>query len=88
MAQNNSPGNPLQNVNLDDLDKKIPPRFENCEVGPFRLPGVVVNTEVVTPEELAEMRAWAEANGAYVNTDCLFSWKKEQKRDWFSLRWS
>lgn len=78
----------LSNINLDDVDKKLPPRFEACEVGPFRLPGIKVNTEVVTPEDLAEMRAWAEENGAYVNGESLFSWKKEQKRDWFTLRWS
>jgi hypothetical protein len=73
---------------LNEEHKKLPPKFEHCNVGPFNLPGVIVNTEQVTPEELVEMREWARDNGAYINTDSLFSWRKDQKRDWFTLRWS
>ena len=61
-------------------------KFENCEVGPFRLPGITVNTEEVTSEELAEMQVWARENHAYVN-DNLISWRSAKHRDWFVLKW-
>ena len=64
-------------------------KFESCEVGPFRLPGITVNTGEVTAEHLAEMQAWARENHAYV-ADNIISWRRRDlaKRDWFILRWS
>ena len=65
------------------------PKITICEVGPFRLPGVAINTDRVTAEELAEMQAWARENHAYV-ADNVISWRRRDlaKRDWFTLRWS
>lgn len=65
------------------------PKFETCEVGPFRLPGIVIDTERITAEELKEMQDWARENHAFVN-EGVISWRRRDlaKRDWFILRWS
>ena len=63
--------------------------MENCEVGMFRLPGLVFEKDQLPPELLAEMIAWAGAEGVGMSmTDRLWSFKKEAHREWFILRWS
>jgi hypothetical protein len=63
--------------------------MENCEVGMFRLPGLVFEKGQLSEELLAEMTAWAEAEGVGMSmTDRLWSFKKEAHREWFILRWS
>jgi hypothetical protein len=61
---------------------------ENCEVGPFRLPGISFERGQLSEELLAEMQAWASAEGVGMSmTDRLWSFKKEAHREWFILRW-
>lgn len=63
--------------------------MENCEVGMFRLPGLVFEKGQLSEELLAEMTAWAEAEGVGMSmTDRLWSFKKEAHREWFILRWA
>ena len=63
--------------------------MENCEVGPFRLPGLSFERGEIPEELLNEMRAWAEAEGVGMSmTDRLWSFKKEAHREWFILRWA
>jgi hypothetical protein len=63
--------------------------MENCEVGPFRLPGIVFNKGALPEDLLDEMKAWAEAEGVGMSmTEYLWSFKKESHREWFILRWS
>jgi len=62
---------------------------ENCEVGMFRLPGLVFEKGQLPPELLEEMIAWANAEGVGMSmTDRLWSFKKEAHREWFILKWS
>jgi hypothetical protein len=62
--------------------------MENCEVGMFRLPGLVFEKGQLPPELLEEMIAWANAEGVGMSmTDRLWSFKKEAHREWFILRW-
>ena len=62
--------------------------MKNCEVGPFKLPGLVFEPGQLSPELLEEMRAWAAAEGVGMSTtDRLWSFKKEAHREWFILRW-
>lgn len=68
-------------------ETKKEPKLQTCEVGPFRLPGVRLDLEQFTDQELAEMDTWAKENGAYLGHG-LYSWKDAAKRDWFILRWS
>ena len=65
-------------------------KMETCEVGMFRLPGVVLDKEEVTEDKLAEMDAWRLTDQGIGTrmTDLLLSFKSESQRDWFILRWS
>ena len=65
-------------------------KIETCQVGMFRLPGIVLNKEEMTEEKLQEMDAWrlTEQGTATRMTDLLWSFKTEAQRDWFILRWS
>lgn len=70
--------------------------LKTCEVGMFRLPGIIVeddtdeNTTKVSEEDLKEMEDWcnSEFGTGMRMTDRLFSFRKESQRDWFILRWS
>ncbi len=63
--------------------------MENCEVGPFRLPGLSFERGELPEDLLKEMQAWAEAEGVGMSmTDRLWSFKKEAHREWFILRWA
>ena len=65
-------------------------KIETCQVGMFRLPGIVLDKEEVTEEKLQEMDAWrlTEQGTGTRMTDLLWSFKTEAQRDWFILRWS
>jgi hypothetical protein len=71
-------------------------KLKTCEVGMFRLPGIVVedddddNATPVSEEQLKEMEDWCNSEfGTGIRmTDRLFSFRKESQRDWFILRWS
>ena len=56
-------------------------KLQTCEVGMFRLPGIVIE---------AEEEDWcnSEFGKGMRMTDRLFSFRKESQRDWFILRWS
>lgn len=63
--------------------------MENCEVGMFRLPGLVFEKGQLSEELLLEMTSWAQAEGVGMSmTDRLWSFKKEAHREWFILRWA
>jgi hypothetical protein len=65
-------------------------KMETCEVGMFRLPGVVLDKEEVTEDNLHEMDKWRQTEQGVGTrmTDLLWSFKTEAQRDWFILRWS
>ncbi len=65
-------------------------KMKTCEVGLWRLPGVVIDKEEINEEKLAEMDAWASSpQGVGTRmTEVLWSFKKESQRDWFILKWS
>lgn len=65
-------------------------KMETCQVGMFRLPGVVLSKDEMTEEKLHEMDEWrlTEQGVGTRMTDLLWSFKSESQRDWFILRWS
>ncbi len=68
-------------------------KIKTCEVGMFRLPGIVIepeDEETITEEQLKEMEEWcnSEFGTGMRMTGRLFSFRKESQRDWFILRWS
>ena len=67
--------------------------LKQCEVGMFRLPGIVIEAEeneTITEEQLKEMEEWcnSEFGKGMRMTERLFSFRKESQRSWFILRWS
>ena len=67
--------------------------FKTCEVGMFRLPGLVIEPEeeeTISEESLKEMEACcnSEFGKRMRMPERLFSFRKESQRDWFILRWS
>ena len=70
-------------------EEKKKDKFTTCEVGMFRLPGIVFEKGALTNAQHNEMVKWAEENNCgKPMTDVLWSFKSEQKRSWFILRWS
>ena len=65
-------------------------KIETCQVGMFRLPGVVLDKEEMTEAKLQEIDEWrlTEQGTGTRMTDLLWSFKTESQRDWFILRWS
>lgn len=63
-------------------------KYEYCEVGLFRLPGIVYDKDSLTTEEYESMVEWSkEHNCGTPMTDRLWSFKTEAHRDWFLLKW-
>jgi hypothetical protein len=67
--------------------------LKQCEVGMFRLPGIIIEAEedeTITEEQLKEMEEWcnSEFGKGMRMTERLFSFRKESQRSWFILRWS
>lgn len=68
-------------------------KLKTCEVGLFRLPGIVLEheeDEVITDEQLNEIQAWSDSDQGTGKrmAAMLWSFKTEAQRDWFILRWS
>lgn len=69
-------------------------KLKTCEVGMFRLPGIVIEkpeetSEANWTEHLLEMDKWAsETNCGKRMTDFLWSFRNEKQRDMFILKWS
>ena len=65
-------------------------KIETCQVGMFRLPGVVLDKEEMTEAKLHEIDEWrlTEQGTGTRMTELIWSFKTEAQRDWFILRWS
>ena len=68
-------------------------KLTNCEVGMFRLPGLILSVEeneTLDPELVNKMEEWctSELGKGMRMTDTMFSFRNEKQRDWFILRWS
>ncbi len=68
-------------------------KLTKCEVGLFKLPGIVIEKEkdeVIDEKLLDSIDEWCKSEqGTGVRmTSTLWSFRKESQRDWFILRWS
>ena len=62
--------------------------MEHCEVGMFKMPGIMFEKGQIPPELHEEMAAWAKENKCgYPMNEWLWSFKSSEKRNWFVLRW-
>ena len=87
--KNTTQVNPNTSLPMSDKEAVKEPKLATCRVGMFNLPGVKVDLEQYSQEDVKEMLSWAKDNGAYIVEERgLFSWKSEAKRDWFILRWT
>jgi len=76
-------------------DRTLHVKLKTCEVGLFKLPGIVVERPEdwsdehwkQTQEEMDEWVASEQGTGKRM-TETLWSFRKESQRDWFILRWS
>lgn len=62
--------------------------MEDCQVGPFRLPGVRVDRARFSDQQFQEMSQWVRENHGWATEQGLFSWRSEKHRSWFWLKWS
>jgi len=68
-------------------------KMEKCEVGMFKLPGLVLTAdegEDNFDEKLKEIEDWTKTEqGTGIRmTNNLWSFRKESQREWFILKWS
>ncbi len=67
-------------------------KIQTCNVGLFNLPGAIVDTDQYTKELLDQLVEWVSAHGGkLMNTGSygqLWSFRKEEHRNWFVLKWS
>ena len=85
----------LEGIELPERNTTLYMKLKTCEVGMFKLPGVIVERPEDWSDELwqrtqTEMDEWAasEQGTGTRMTDCLWSFRKQSQRDWFILKWS
>ena len=85
----------LNGIELPERDVTLYMKLKTCEVGMFKLPGVVVERPEDWSDEhwqqtQEEMNAWADSEQGTGKrmTDVLWSFRKQSQRDWFILKWS
>jgi hypothetical protein len=63
--------------------------MKEVQCGLFKLPGLSFKSHEISQALLSEMKDWSTANktGMYMN-DNLWSFKNEEQRTWFVLRWN
>jgi hypothetical protein len=85
----------LEGIELPQRDTTLHMKLKTCEVGMFKLPGVIVERPDDWSDEhwqqtQTEMDAWADSEQGTGKrmTETLWSFRKESQRDWFILKWS
>lgn len=85
----------LEGIELPKRNTTLYMKLKTCEVGMFKLPGVIVERPEDWSDEhwqqtQAEMDAWADSEQGTGKrmTEYLWSFRKESQRDWFILKWS
>jgi hypothetical protein len=85
----------LEGIELPERDITLHIKLKTCEVGMFKLPGIIVERPEDWSDELwqrtqEEMDAWSDSEQGTGKrmTETLWSFRKESQRDWFILKWS
>jgi len=85
----------LEGIELPERNTTLYMKLKTCEVGMFKLPGVIVERPEDWSDEhwqktQEEMDAWADSEQGTGKrmTEVLWSFRKESQRDWFILKWS
>lgn len=76
-------------MNTDILEVKEDFFFEKVDVGMFKMPGIRFEKGQIPAELHEEMSKWAKENKCgFAMNEWLWSFKSEEKRAWFILRWA
>ena len=85
----------LEGIALPERNTTLHMKLKTCEVGMFKLPGIIVERPDDWSDEhwqqiQNEMDEWAtsEQGTGKRMTDSLWSFRKQSQRDWFILKWS
>lgn len=85
----------LEGIELPQRNTTLYMKLKTCEVGMFKLPGLIVERPDDWSDELwqqtqTEMDEWAasEQGTGTRMTESLWSFRKQSQRDWFILKWS
>ncbi len=85
----------LEGIELPERDTTLYMKLKTCEVGMFKLPGVIVERPEDWSDDLwqktqTEMDEWADSEQGTGKrmTETLWSFRKQSQRDWFILKWS
>lgn len=85
----------LEGIELPERNTTLYMKLKTCEVGMFKLPGIIVERPEDWSDELwqqtqTEMDEWAasEQGTGTRMTEGLWSFRKQSQRDWFILKWS
>lgn len=63
--------------------------MKTCEVGLFKLPGIVFEQGQLTEQQISDIVKWSEETHCGKQmSNTLWSFKNEKQRDMFLLRWS
>lgn len=74
---------------MSSIESSVVLGIKTCEVGLFRLPGIVFDKDQLSQEKILEMDEWAKSpQGVGTRlTEVLWSFRTESQRDWFILKW-
>jgi hypothetical protein len=85
----------LEDIELPERNTTLYMKLKTCEVGMFKLPGIIVERPEDWSDEhwqqtQEEMDSWvaSEQGTGTRMTEYLWSFRKESQRDWFILKWS
>lgn len=85
----------LEGIQLPKRDATLYMKLKTCEVGMFKLPGVIVERPDDWSDDhwqqiQTEMDDWADSEQGTGKrmTETLWSFRKQSQRDWFILKWS
>ena len=85
----------LEGIELPQRNTTLYMKLKTCEVGMFKLPGIIVERPEDWSDELwqrtqTEMDEWADSEQGTGKrmTETLWSFRKQSQRDWFILKWS
>lgn len=63
--------------------------MKTCEVGLFKLPGIVFEQGQLTDQQIIDIAKWSEETRCGKQmSNTLWSFKNEKQRDMFLLRWA
>ena len=61
--------------------------LHTCQVGMWNLPAVELDLDKLSEDQRQTLESAAKETGATILKPNLFSWRSQEKRDWFTLKY-